>query len=355
MKTYIGERETKWLFFILISSRAYIGAINEFVGNMASNAYIGAAICSATAFLLFFFTNKANPLIRRDLFSMMDVCCSRSITVVIGAFLTVVSALNCSYRLRMFSDAVSEIILPNSPVIYVMIFFAAAMAAVPMFGLEPVTRYGLIIGSVIAALTILAAVFNIGGYEASNLYFFKLDFDGGFVKNGFSVYVFSDIFYLYVISDFFKSGGAVRRTGCRSVAMGGILISALTLLYCLCMPYPASEAFGYPFFRLASLAKSSVVFQRLDGIVYIIWFFLGFICTGSLMLFTLMMFSKTFRCSDFKGVLPAAVFSVFALAYLDLKLEFAVNALMLAAAFVLPAVIIPLYNLKTGRRKLDEK
>lgn len=354
MKTYIGEKETKWLFVMLFTSRAFVGAIHDFISFSGSIAYLNVIVCTVLVFLFLLIVNKINPCMKDDLFSMMRFCYGKPAAVALGTVLTALSFLNTAVRLRMFADAVKGAVLPSSPVIYILLFFAAAAAAVLLLGAEPITRYGYVSAIVIFFLTAIICLFNVRQYNVSNLY----PHGGEYVKklsSGTSmIYMFSDVLYLYIISGFFKSGGAVKRIGIRAAAVSGIAVTLLVLFCCALTPYPATLAFKYSFFRLASLAKSSVVLQRLDGLVYIIWIFTGFVSVGALALFTLITFSETFDTSDTKGTLPLTVFVIVVLAYAGIGFEKVLNILLCAAAFLLPAVTAAVCRIKMKGRKSDE-
>ena len=114
--------------------------------------------------------------------------------------------------------------------------------------------------------------------------------------------------------------GAPLRVGIKAAVISAVIIVIVTLAYALCVPYPASSVYEYPFFRLATLANASVLFQRLDGAVYITWIFAeGLICTGALALFWSMIFADGFKCSDYKGSAPLVVLIISALSLSSLK------------------------------------
>lgn len=353
---YIGEKETGWLLTVLVTSQIFVRGINGFVSASGTAGAIVSLLCCAIVLVYFWIIDKLKFSHDVGMFDMMRESYGNSATVIIGAVLTVLSALNCSMRLKMFSVAVADIVLPDSPQVYVMLFFAVAMLVAVSVGLEALTRYALPAGMVIALLSAAVVAFNFDSYKLTNIFPLLGRGGEGIASSSGMISMFSDFFYIYILADFFRKKHAVKRVSLKAVALSGIIITSITFFYILAVPYPSSAKFDYPFFRLASLANTSVLFQRLDAFVYVIWLFSGFICTGALALFTIMIFSQTFKLSDYKGIVHAFIFLISAFS-LTAKNRFSlVNSLFSTFVFSLLAVTAVVYRFKIiSGRNTDEE
>ena len=88
-------------------------------------------------------------------------------------------------------------------------------------------------------------------------------------------------------------------------------MSLVVFFYTLCIPFPASQKYVYPLHRISLLANSTLVFQRLDFIVYVLWVFISFLTSGASLLFAGKLVSRALELKDCKGVAPALVFVCF--------------------------------------------
>lgn len=346
---HIGERETKWLLVILVTSRFFLGAVSGFVKAAGTAAAVSAAVCSLLVLLYFAVLGKIRLNSEGGISSMLSMGCGKYLGFAAAALLTVFSVFNASARLREFTNAVGDIILPDSPDAYIIIFFAAVMLAVSFFGTETITRYCLAAGTVILLLAALICLMNISSADLLNVCPPLGNGISGILKGLGSVYLFSDMLYIYLLEDFFRKKGASGRIGVRAAAVSGVVITVLTLMYTLCVPYPASKFFEYPVFRLAALSNTSVLFQRADGIVYIIWLFSGFISSGALALFTAMLFAKCFRADDYRGCVPAVIFIICALALSKTDLS-RFGAVFAAASFIIVGVAAAVQSFREKNR-----
>ena len=349
---YIGEKETKWLLTILITSQIFVNGINIFTKAAGTSAAFVAFLSFAIVFAYVFFIERIKISEDIGIFGMMSECYGK-LTVFVGLVFSALSLLNSSMKLKMFTTAVTDIILPDSPQIFVLIFFVIAMLAVSFSGLAAVTRYALPAGIGILLFSFLICIFNLEGFKIVNIFPVLGRGNKGIALSAGSVRLFADIFYVFVLSDFFRQRGALKRVALKTMALSGAIIVLLTLFYTLAVPYPASSGFEYPFFRLSSLANTSVLFQRLDAAVYIIWIFSGFLSVGITTLLTSIIFAKSFGLTDYKGVIHALTFVIAALSlakgnYFDL-----VNSLFAIFVFSLIGVTAVIYRFKiiSGRDK----
>jgi len=312
-------------------------------------------LCSGFMIFYFWIIDKIENVSANNFFDVMKISYGKTAAIFIGAALALISLFNASMRLKMFLSAVTDIILPDSPEAFVAIFFVIAIFAVSFLGLESLTRYALPTGVVIVALVLFTGIFNLENYRFSNI--FPLMGNGYKMSKNVpdGIFLFSDIIYLYFLTGFFKKKHAIKRVWLKSVVLSGALITVVIGLYQLAVPYPASIGFDYPYFRLASLANTSVLFQRIDAVVYIIWLFSGFVSTGALALFTMIIFAENFDMSDYKGIIHIVIFLIIAFSALDKNyFNLLSNVFTLAVLIFIPVTAI-LYRFKAlSRRKNNE-
>jgi len=94
------------------------------------------------------------------------------------------------------------------------------------------------------------------------------------------------------------------------------------------------------------LANSSVVFQRLDGLVFLIWIFLGFISAGALCLFAVMVLSQNLRLKNQSAMCFFAVVMSLTFALWNVDFKSFLRPLMSAISFLFLPLTALLYKIK---------
>jgi len=336
-----GVKETVALFVILIISRVSLHAISGFVHNSGTAAAINALCGVLIAVLVCLISGSA---FKKTSFTEAFTISYGKIpgSIVLILFL-IVTLINASHRMQIFGDAIGEFILNDTPRMYILLIFGVCVYAAAYSGIETITRYSI---SVIAAFFVFLTIILLSAHgEVSYVNICPILGKGSFYNVFNMLYVFADIIYMYFVFEGIK--GAKAKNVLSVVLIGGIVAVVLTLFYTLCIPYPVSEEFSFPLYRLASLANSTVVFQRLDGLVFLIWIFTGFISAGALTLFASMLLAKIARLSDRRAVVPSVTFIVFLMSYI-LDGDF-IDVVMSIFAFLILPLTALLLKIKENR------
>lgn len=344
----IGSKETTALFVLLILSRVCLGGINGFVSNSGTaasiNVLIGIIISLSVCLLV------CKVFSKEDFGNVFKKTYGRTFGIAVLTILFFVTVLNASMSVRNFTQAIGKYVLPNTPDVMIAAVFSFCIVAVSRFGIESVTRYSLAVFFVFVVLFAIILCFSHTEVQIRNIIPFRGK--GGFGNVFDMVYVFSDIIYMFLIIRGINKNGA--KAPFYALATGGIITAVLVLFYTLCVPYPVSERFSYPLYRLASLANTTVVFQRLDGIVYIIWMFSGFISVGTLGYFAAYLFESAFGISDKRAIVPMIALLVYFISGISIA-EYASFLMSIYAFGILPVTAL-LYKFRVDpvRRKITE-
>ncbi len=341
----IGAKETVWLFIILIISRVTLDAVSVFVHNSGTAAAINSIcglVIAAIAVLITNIAFKNNNI--KDVFTGVY---GKTGQTALRAVLLVVTILNASRRMTMFSDAIGDFVLETSPMVFILCIFALSVFFASFTGIEALSRFSYLAGICIVLFVGIIVVSSSVEARVENIYPIL---GKGRALNVFNMlYVFSDIMYFYLIGSHVANKKKHIELGI--VIKSGIIIAFIAFFYTLCVPYPVSEKFVYPIYRLASLANTSVLIQRLDGLVFLIWIFAGFVSVGALTIFASEIFEDVFKLSDRRGALPVITFVIFLLAITGGgKFGFLDTILSIFAFAVFPVTSV-IYKYKSRRRK----
>ncbi len=333
-----GNKETTSLFVILVISHVIISGIAGFVENSGTAAFINV-LCSAflTAVVVFL---CSGAFAGRDICEVICKSYGKRAGGIIIFLFFVLTALNASSRMGVFTDVLKKYVLSETPEALILTVMGLCVFAAAYFGIEAVTRYSL--ASFVGFAVIFAIILLCAYPETEYINLCPVFGKGNFLNVFNMLYVFSDFVYIYLISKNIRK--STRKIALTSVAVSAVISTVVVLFYTLCVPYPVSGEFEYPIYRLASLSNSAVVFQRLDGLVYILWFFSAFISAGALGYFAVSLFAGMFGLGDRRAITSAVVILIFILSYWDIA--DAVNTLMSVFAFLFVPITVLIFRRK---------
>jgi len=343
----IGVKETSRLFSILIVSTVTLDAIWGFVHNSGTAAFINAILGLIFVLAVVLFSKKAFKNSNFEV--VLKNLYGNWVSTFLILLLLVLTILSASSRMGIFADAIGEYVLSETPRIFILILFCACIFTAVFFGIEAITRYAL---SVFIAFSVFLAIILLSSYtEVKAINLSPILGKGSFINVFDMMYVFSDIIYMYLIIGYVADRKKANNVIIRATLTGGIISVICTLFYTLCVPYPVSKEFLYPLYRLASLSNSSVVFQRLDGLVFLIWMFIGFVSVSALTLFAIIIFARLFKLNDTRAL--SAPFSLMVLLIAvdgSVNTEFIRNSMTMYTFLVLIITSL-IYRLKYVWRK----
>lgn len=302
-----GIRETEWLFYILMISHIVTDGICVLTANFATGAWVAIFVSGLVSLGIFFLLEK---FINDPGVNMENVLGSK-VYAFLSLLLFIITVFNAAERMKIFSYPIGEIVLCHSPGIFILFIMALASFAVAFTGIEAITRYSVIASGFFFVCIGVLVLTNISDAGLINIY--PIGGKNGLINPFSGIKIFSDAVYFFFLKDHLKNNSKTRYPLSKviiRVALTGVVIC---FFYSLCVPYPASGIYKYPLYRLAVLANSSVVFQRLDGVVYLIWVFFSFISSGTLALFAITVLADSLKIKNRKALCPAVVLLCFLL------------------------------------------
>ncbi len=310
----VSQKETVWLFIILIVSKVFFADIQKYINTSGTAAYMQTAWCAALALVLFAVSACLSR--NRDIFTAAELALGNSGAKIIGVLLALLMLADSGVMLRVYADIISSIALPEASDFLILLALGAAAAFAAFAGLGTLTSYSLGAGIVIIVFLAAILILNIPNYDITNIY----PLLGNGTKSIFSGFdgltPYADIFLIFLLITHFRENVSVKKSGITAIIISGVIITATTLLYVLTVPYPASADFALPVLEIAFDVNLDVVFQRAEGLFLFLWIFSGFIVIGAYVCFGILSFEKSFRLSDRRGVIGVFIFLAVGIALL---------------------------------------
>lgn len=266
----------------------------------------------------------------------------KGMSAAISIFLYFVFVLYGSSVMKEFSEAIGECILPRSPRIFILVVLAGIALAVCFTRIEILARYSLALIIVTVVFVSIIFAVTLSDCEPGNLFPVVGKTHGSGWGICLSLYADAGFFYTLKLCDKRSLHVPVRAT-----FLATAVLAAVMFFYSLCVPFPASAFYEYPLHRLSLLANSSLIFQRLDGLVYIIWIFIAFVTTGAITIFATHVLTGGLNLKSSTAIAPATVFLCLMVSLADWNMAELSRWAMCIFTFVLTPVIM----ISSGRRK----
>ena len=351
----IASKDATKLITILIVSKILFSDINIFVKGSMSASYLEALVCSLTSLIIFFvislfFRNSKS----KDIFEAIEFSFGKSAKKVIGTLFLIIILSYTALILKLYTDAILTIAYPNSPAFFIMLFIILTMVISAYFGIGTIAKFSSV--SVSVMLVFLAILFLLASknIDVTNIYPVLGNGAGKIFSGSKKIFMFNEITFLFLISAFLENKKEATKIGFKSLIYSSIIIVISTLIYTLCIPYPASKLFNMPLLQLASSTDLSFFLQRSEGIFFILWIFSSFLYLSSTFYFSLYTFERTFDLKDIKAMIPSFIVIVFSSTWFFKNTKIIENYYMFFAyVFIVFSFLIPLlvYFFETIKRR----
>jgi spore germination protein (amino acid permease) len=352
-----GEWEAIALIINAICARIFLNFPRVVADDAGTAGWLETIYFSILALLLFYLIARLYARFnRKDLLDIGELAGGDAGRIITGLLFLGLILYFGSLLLREYTEYMKVIVLTDSPLGFVMMFFAVAMVAACFLGLEGIVRFSAVAVPILGAGFLFIIVMVAPYYDPTHLFpVLGNGLYGIFGKGFFKLSVYSPLVYLLLIPPFLKDQKSFRRIGLTALGVSGLLLLVSSLSYSLVYSYPTSLENFLPVFQLARLINYGRFFQRLESVFVISFAMSAMLYLGAILFFTVQVFKKTFRLEYHRPlILPFAVI-LFGLAFLPSNLMTAVDlqtktymTFAWGITFVLPIILLLLARLRTA-------
>lgn len=310
----INSNEAIRLFVILIISKIFFWDITKLVYRSGTAAWMNAVISTVlalAAFCLVYFAYKKTNY--DDVFDTVKYVSGKTGLVIFGVLFAVIQIINFVIVLKAYCNTITTITLTSSSRSFVLAFIVATIIASGYMGIKSVTKLASASFFVIILFLVAMIVFDIPNFDLKNVLPIFGNGIYGIAQSYKSTSFFNEIIFLFFLVPFLKDKKSVGKIGFLSILFSGIIISVITLVFTLIVPYPANTQYYLPVFEITSTVDFFVIFQRAESIFLLLWIFTCFLYMGAAFCFILQTLKKTFSLSDEKAVIPAVLMIIITL------------------------------------------
>ena len=232
--------------------------------------YVSLLIIPILFFLLKSYKRSVNP----NLIELSEKVGGKFLKILIGILLTVALFLNLATTIRSYPEIVKMVLLPNTPINFIVLVFAIVFGIAAYFGMESIGRiHSIFIPAMLGILAIfflfliphtkIYNIFPIFGKGTEKIFFYgteALDF-------------FDDLVILGILVPYARNEKEAKTSIIKGTFISSLLGILIILFYCLIYPYPSSQNFLVPIYQLTRLVGIGDFFQRFEAFFEFIWSF----------------------------------------------------------------------------------
>ncbi len=344
-----GSWEAIALIVNTICARIFLNFPRSMAEDAGTAGWLETVYFTIIAFLFFWLISRLYARFnRQDLLDIAELGGGGILRVASGLIILGVLLFIGTIILREYSENMMIIALSDSPISFVMGFFAVAMAVAAYLGLEGIVRsHAIVVPQIMLALLfILVAV--VPYYQPTNL--LPVLGGGGYSilgKGFFRLSTYSPLVYLFLLPPFIKDQKSFKTVGYAALGISAFLLLASVLAYLLVYPYPTQLEYFLPVFQLARLINYGRIFQRVESLFVITFAASAMHYLSAILFFAAHIFKKTFKLTHHRPlILPftAIMFTLGLLpnnlmAVIDLEKKVSVRFLW-GTTFVLPIILL---------------
>lgn len=335
----------------------YLIIMPEFIIKHSGNAAWLDTIIKSIIFLISFaIVLKLYKPFAPNSFDSLFIYSTKAGKIFFNYFYAIAFIVYNAGLLRVLVEALGTVMANTAPDEYFALFIISAIFVSALYGVRSTTNLTLVFFPVILVTLTLVIIFLFPYLRTQNIMPIFGKSTNEFIKaSALRNYGFMEIILLFFFSHHYPSYKEIKKSGFIIVGVVSLISVIILGVYCLCIPYPASEKFFLPLYQMTRMIKASSFLERLEPLVVFIW--TGLILCSMSALTTLS--SRLFAFSDNareKGFVPIVVFLTFftamlpdneisALRFYEILLDYSYILFP-----VLPIIIVSAARIRTRRK-----
>ncbi len=337
-----------------VISKLFLTYPGMFTTLSASSGIILSAVTVIFGWLFIGATAYLYGKRRTDITKMLK---NKNFTNILCILLSVMLVINQTLFIKTVTEGLKTSILPDSPAIFITLFFVITVLICSVTGLKAVVRAHSFVVPFTLAMLVLLIISSVKNFDILNIF--------PVLGNG-----PEELIYILPVSSYFADflilslliPFSSENTTYKSVAIPSLVISSAALItviaaYTLTVPYTASDTAFVPIYKIAQYINYESFMSRLESIFTVGWL-LSFVMYSSLSLYVASMLmgrvfgAKRYRPFMYRFALVITLLSIIPKNTVQLtRLTGEYSSVRFAAGMCLPIALLLITRFKERRTK----
>lgn len=297
------------------------------------------------AALLIFWLTAITYKYKKNIIEAAEICGGKWLKIVVGLMVIVILAINYLPVLKVFPETIQVILLQDMHSEVIMLIFIIVSIIGAYMGLESISTIHFLFLPIVGFMMIAFLLLLIPYYDLDNLFpIFGNGYKSLFLNGTNSLSIFSDIILLNILLPYMENYNEFKKSGFRSITIGGIVAVLIMFAYCIVYPYPESENFILPVYQLTRVIHLSSFFSRFETFFQFAWTILILLYSSFYLYVISYVWQITFNLKSYKPILIPIVMCIFGVAATQGSIidsidnEGFLNYIVYPFAFLLPLI-----------------
>lgn len=301
-KNKLSTFEAICFVLIIIITEIILNISQNFLSSVGTGSVLNLIFISIIAFIFCIFLNKLfKNFSDSDIFDISEFLGGKILKFIISIIYTLFLIFIISSALSSFCYLIKTIYFPNSPILFVMLFFIFAMLISNLIGFDSIKK----ITCIIVPLAIISIIFVLINSIDSSTFYRNSPILGENIKTTFitglsNLFVFDIIIYYYFLMPLLK-----KKNDYSKITKYSLIITFITLLFTilsLLTKFPLfnkSEEINTLYLLTRSIEIGDFL-QRIDAIFIFLWIICVFTYTSVVLFWILKINGNLFRLKNEK-------------------------------------------------------
>ena len=330
------------------------------IQRCGNNAWMAVLIYGAAGVLIYYLTQLIYARSgKMSVLSHAEAIGGRWLKIATGHVLSFFILINCAPVIRACPEAVKTALLQNTKMVIIVFVLSVGVVIGTYNGIEALGRATAFFVPCAGIILIGFLLMLIPHCNINNL--FPISPKEALTGGSAALSIFSDIIVINLLLPYCKDMKTFKKGGMYGVIIAYAASFAITFMYCLVYPYPASERFIVPMYQLARLVSIGTYFQRLEAIFEFVWTLSNLFYTAVYLFVLCDIFRQSYDLAEFKPLIVPMMLIVLRVAFRNetyseaLRENFSKIMYVYPGLYLIAPAMALVYIIKEERRKKSEK
>lgn len=360
----IGTLEAIGFMIVVMINRIILNTPKEIINSTGTSAWVNVIVVSIVAIIFVLIICRLyKNFAGQDIIDISKYLGGNVLKIITSIIFFSLFVFTSVVVLRNFSDSLQTIFLENTPIAYIILFFAIAMIIANKLGITSIIKINVAIIILILLNVIIIFLLPISHFNISNLlpvlgYGTNETFFSGLTN----LFAFSGIAYLYFIMPFLYKPENFKKIAITAVIISSIylFLSVISLLGLFSYLITSEDVLSI--LLITRIISFGTFIQRIDAVFVLTWILTFMSYLSILLFFAMHTLKKITNVSNHNGMVYSIMALIVGLALLPkniIEVNFLENNilkyLILIFIFVFPFILLVLANLKYKKKNKLKK
>lgn len=301
----IGKIEAISLILVVILNEIILNVPTTIILSTNSGTTLNLIFISALAIIFTLIICKLfEPFSGKDILDVSEYVGGKTLKTIMGILFILIFIFLCSLSIRYLGNSIKVIYFPDSPLVFILLFFIVPALFINKFGLKTISGVNLIFMPLFLISFIFLMISAYEHFTVERLFpILGNGFFDTFIAGSTNLYAFTGLAHLYFMPALLKNSKDFKKVSVISVVISAIFLFVSTLSLLMTFPTITSTDETLSVYLLTRLVEISQFLERLDALFIFIWVIALISLMSFAIFYIIQIFKKISNIEDSKALI----------------------------------------------------